>query len=105
MDHLVDEDTQRPPVHTLVVTSRLEDLRSKVLWGSTQGPAPVTDHLREAEVSDDNMACVVKKNVLWLEVPFKNNGSKIIEDQQFIFTCLPINNAERMKVGQGRHNL
>ena len=35
MNHLIDEDTQRPPVHTLIVASGLEDLWSKVLWCST----------------------------------------------------------------------
>ena len=72
MNHLVDKDTKRPPVYALVVSSRLEDLRSKILWCSTQSPAPVTDHLGEAEVSDNNMTQAVKKNVLRLEVPFKN---------------------------------
>ena len=72
MDHLIDENAKRPPVHALVVTSRLEDLWGEVLWCSTQRPAPVTDHLGEAKVSDDNMTCVIKKNVLWLKVPCKN---------------------------------
>ena len=41
--HLVYEDAQSPPVHRLVVTLGLDDLRSQILRGPAQCPGPVSD--------------------------------------------------------------
>ena len=50
--HLVYEDAQSPPVHRLVVTLGLDDLRSQILRGPAQCPGPVSDPLGKPEICD-----------------------------------------------------
>ena len=53
--HLVDEDAECPPVHGLVVTLGLDDLRCQVLWCAAQGPRSVRNFLGESKVSSSEV--------------------------------------------------
>ena len=70
--HLVHQDTQGPPVHTLSVTPTLENLRREVFRSPAHGVAHTArrpDHgLGEPEVSDHGVALGVQEDVLGLEV-------------------------------------
>ena len=66
--HLIDKDSQWPPVHSLVVALGLDDLWCQVLWRAAQGPCSVRHFLGESKVSDDHMALSVQKYVLRLQV-------------------------------------
>ena len=66
--HLIDEDPQCPPVHSLVVALGLDDLWSQVLWCPTQGPGLPHNFLGEPKVCDDYVAILAQEDVLWLEV-------------------------------------
>mmetsp|Transcript_48182 Transcript_48182/g.75254 ORF Transcript_48182/g.75254 Transcript_48182/m.75254 type:complete len:297 (+) Transcript_48182:313-1203(+) len=68
--HLVNQDPQRPPVHSLSVAFVQDDLWSQVLWGTTESPSVCSRlyGLGEAEVADLQMPLVVEEQVLGLEV-------------------------------------
>ena len=70
--HLIDKDTQRPPVHALVMASALNYLRGKVLLCAAQGGASLSDLLGETKVNDDHMTFFVQENVFRLEVSVDN---------------------------------
>lgn len=48
--HLVDENPQGPPVHSLVVAFAQDDLRGQVLRGPTQGPGAAFHTLGKTKV-------------------------------------------------------
>ena len=83
--HLIDQDPKCPPVHGLVVAFGLDDLRCQVLWRAAQGPSSIRNFLCKPKISDDHMAISVQEDVLRLEVS--------------------VGNTERVKVGEGTHNL
>jgi len=49
-DHLVNQNTQSPPINRLPVSLILKDLRSKVLWSATKRESSILDLFREAEI-------------------------------------------------------
>mmetsp|Transcript_7297 Transcript_7297/g.8755 ORF Transcript_7297/g.8755 Transcript_7297/m.8755 type:complete len:303 (+) Transcript_7297:131-1039(+) len=67
-EHLIDNDTQSPPVYRLIVALALDDLRRKVLGSSTQCPSFVRYLLREPKVSDLQVPKLVKQQILWFKI-------------------------------------
>ena len=70
VDHLVDQDAQRPPVHALPVRHFPQDFRRQILRRAAQRLRRVALHvlLREAEVRDADVPLGVQKEVLRLQV-------------------------------------
>mmetsp|Transcript_764 Transcript_764/g.1621 ORF Transcript_764/g.1621 Transcript_764/m.1621 type:complete len:210 (+) Transcript_764:485-1114(+) len=62
------QDTQHPPVHSLVVSSAVDDLRSHVVRSSDQGVSRALCNLRQAHVSEFTVAAVVQQEILWLQI-------------------------------------
>ena len=83
--HLINENPQGPPVHSLVVPLGLEYLWGQVLWCATQAPGLLNNFLGESKVCDDDVAISVKEDVLRLEVS--------------------VDNIEGVEVGEGTDNL
>ena len=48
--HLVNQDSQAPPVHRLAVAFLQQNFRREVLGGSTEGVCPTVDMLCETEI-------------------------------------------------------
>ena len=69
-EHLVDEDTARPPVDRLAVSLVEDDLRREVLGSTAQRPCldGRVDPLGKAEISHLHVAEVVEEEVLGLQV-------------------------------------
>ena len=70
VDHLVDQDAQRPPVHALPVRHFPQDFRRQILRRAAQRLRRVALHvlLRQAEVRDADVPLRVQKEVLRLQV-------------------------------------
>lgn len=66
--HLENQDSERPPIHILVVALGLDNLRSEVLWCATKSVGLVFDYLGETKIGDLNVALTIDEQVLWLEV-------------------------------------
>lgn len=70
-DHLVDEDAECPPVESFVVSAAHDHLRREILGRAAERVRLLTvslHNLGQTEVSQHNVAVVVQKNVLWLEI-------------------------------------
>jgi hypothetical protein len=68
--HLVDEDSQRPPISSFVVSSTFKHLGGEVLRRPAKGfgDLAVPDYLRHAEVGQAHVAVIVHEHVFQLEV-------------------------------------
>ena len=90
IDHLVDQDPQRPPVHALAVGHLPQDLGSQVLRRSAERLRRVSLHvlLGETEVGDADVALGVQKEVLRLEVAVHNVVLVEMRDAQHDLSCV-----------------
>eukprot|EP00968_Pinguiococcus_pyrenoidosus_P020591 scaffold2469_cov239-Pinguiococcus_pyrenoidosus.AAC.2 len=69
-DHLVKQNTERPPIHGLAVAIAKDDLWRDVLGSATQRESEVLRHpLREAHIHQLRVAEAVDHDVLGLQVP------------------------------------
>ena len=70
VDHLVDQDAQRPPVHALSVRHFAQDFGSQILGRAAERLRSVALHvlLGQAEIRDADVAFGVQKQVFGLEV-------------------------------------
>ena len=86
-EELVGEDTEGPPVHTLLVAGLQDDLGRHVVRGPALRPATLTNRNLpgETQVGYDGVAGLVKQDVLWLQVP--------------------VDDVERVEVGDGSDDL
>lgn len=79
-DHLVDQDTQSPPVDRFSVSLVLKNLRSEVFGGTAEGESPVFDHFCESEVGEFEVAIWANEYVFRLEVAIDDVlGVEILE--------------------------
>lgn len=67
-DHFVDEYAQGPPVNRLAVALVLQDLRSEVFGGATEGESAVLDDFGETEVRQLEVPVYADQDVLRLQV-------------------------------------
>ena len=70
-NHLVDQDSKRPPVQCFVVSRPDDHLRGQVLWRTAEGVGLLTillHDLGQAKVSQHDVTIVVQQNVLRLEI-------------------------------------
>ena len=70
-DHLVEQDTKRPPVKCVVVTRADYHLRREILWRSTERVWLLGVHfddLCETEVRQLYVTIRVQQDVLWLQI-------------------------------------
>ena len=68
-EHLIDHETERPPVHCLVVPGALDDFRREIFRCSTESVGHlVTRHLEltKTEVSELDVPVRVEYYILWL---------------------------------------
>ena len=74
VDHLVDQDAQRPPVHALPVRHFAQNLRRQILRRAAQRLRRIALHilLGEAEVRDADVAFDVQKQVFGLQIAIYN---------------------------------
>jgi len=68
--HLVDEDSQRPPIGSFIVSSSLKHLGGEVLRRPAKGlgDLAIADYLGHAEVGQAHVAVIVHEHVFQLEV-------------------------------------
>ena len=79
-DHLVAEDTTRPPVRCLPMTVRLDDFWCKVLGRSTQCPCTIIDNFGETEIRETDVAAGIQEQVLRLQVTVDDvEGVEVLE--------------------------
>ena len=70
MHHFVGQDSQRPPVSSLVVSSSFQNLGGQVLRSSAEGlgSLAVPDDFGHTEVSQADISIIVHQDVFQLEV-------------------------------------
>ena len=81
---LEGEDTEGPPVHTLVVSLLQDDLRRHVVRGPAlrQAPLPIQGLPGEPEVCYHDVAVLLKQYVLWLQVSAKEGSVKVVRESR-----------------------
>ena len=67
-DHLIEKDSEGPPVDSLSVTLVKQDLRGEVLWGSAESVGSSFDYFCKSEISKLEVAIWGDEKVLRLEV-------------------------------------
>jgi len=67
--HLIDQYSQRPPIHRLVVALAENDLGREIFRRATQGPRPTLYPLGEAKVGDLQVTLRVDQQILRLQIP------------------------------------
>ena len=78
-EHLVQEDSERPPVDHLRVTLTNQQLWRQVLWGTAEGVCLVLVRhveLAETKVTQGDVPAVVKQDVFWLQVTIRRREEK-----------------------------
>lgn len=95
VDHLVDQDAQRPPVHALPVRHLPQDLGRQVLGRAAQRLRRVALHvlLRQAEVRDADVALGVQEEVLGLQVAVDDVVLMQMGDAQHDLGCVEFGSA------------
>lgn len=79
-DHLVAENTARPPVRCLSVAVRLDDFWRKVLGRPAQRPRTVVDNFGETEIRETDVAAGIQEQVLGLQVTIDDvEGVEVLE--------------------------
>lgn len=71
-EHLVDEDTQTPPVDGLAVALGANDLGGQVIGGAAHGPRNVGHFLGKAKIDELDVTIRIEQNVLRLQVAVRN---------------------------------
>jgi len=71
-DHLIKENTKRPPIYTKAIALLLEDFRSNVLRSSTNGISPACNSLRESKINNFQVTSFIHKYILRLDVSVDN---------------------------------
>lgn len=66
--HLVEQDSECPPVDCLAVALVEENFRSDVLWGSADGVGTFGDDLGESEINHLQVSVTADHDVLGLQV-------------------------------------
>lgn len=67
--HLVDENTQSPPIHCLSMSLIQNNLRSNVLWCSTDGKSSaLSQNLGEPKISQLQIPIISDQQILRLEI-------------------------------------
>lgn len=95
--HLVKQAAEGPPIYSSTIVFLKQDLRSHVLWRSTNRPGFFRSFLAHSKVRDLNIAVAREKNVLWLEVTVNDlSGVEVLESQEdlgCIKLCLVLSEA------------
>ena len=77
--HFVDEDSQSPPVHGLIVAPRKKHLGRQVLGGAAQGVGATGEPFGEPEIRDLDVAVESEEDVFGLQIAEGNvNVVKIL---------------------------
>ena len=66
--HLVNQDSEGPPIDWLRVSLVEENLGRNVFWGSANGVSSLLDDLGKTVINQLQVAIVANHNVLWLQV-------------------------------------
>mmetsp|Transcript_2690 Transcript_2690/g.4397 ORF Transcript_2690/g.4397 Transcript_2690/m.4397 type:complete len:286 (+) Transcript_2690:53-910(+) len=66
--HLIDEDAERPPIHSLAVALSGHNLRRQVIGRSAQRKRLIRHYLGKAKVGHLEIAGIGQHQVLWLQI-------------------------------------
>lgn len=81
-DHLVDQDTQSPPVDWFSVALILKNLGSQILWSSTKSECSILDRFGKTKVCEFEISVDSNEDVLGLEIAINDVfGVEILEDE------------------------
>lgn len=81
-NHLIDEDSECPPVDWFAVALVLKDFRSQILWSSAQSESSIFYVFGEPKVSEFEVAVSADEHIFWFEVSVDDIlGVQVFEDQ------------------------
>mmetsp|Transcript_39142 Transcript_39142/g.86039 ORF Transcript_39142/g.86039 Transcript_39142/m.86039 type:complete len:527 (+) Transcript_39142:133-1713(+) len=85
VEHLVEEDAQRPVVDRLPMALLEDDFGRQVLWRAAESPGAVLDQLGKAKVCQLQSAVLGEQQVLELEIPVDDaHAVQVLKRQQHL---------------------
>ena len=84
--HLEDENTKGPPVHSVIMADRHDYFRGQILWRPAKRECLIVDLLREAKISDLHVTIGGNQQILRFQVAISDLLLVEIFERQYYFS-------------------